>query len=115
MQYRNIHAQKSSESADHLDMCTIYFLYTVRDAWIGINDRATEGEFRNMVNQAVHLTMWASGEPNDGDISTYPGPGDCVRITGGKFRDSACSRILPAVCSKELQGNTLFAPCVNHN
>lgn len=88
-----------------IDIC-FYFLYSNTDMWIGINDRATENDFRNMLNQAVHLTSWASGEPNNRDSGR---DGDCIRITGGQLRDSDCLRELQSICSKELEGNVLYA------
>lgn len=72
--------------------------------WIGVNDRNEEGNFVNMVNEAVNYTNWAPGEPNN-TISLNCKPWydcDCVMIKSGKWYGTPCSLFpsYPALCSQ---------------
>ena len=65
-----------------------------RSAWIGLDDRAVEGEFVWLDGELPSYTAWGSGEPND-----YGSGEDCVELrTSGLWNDAGCGNALAFVC-----------------
>ena len=68
----------------------------VSSFWIGIHDKANEGNFVYETNsQTIGYQNWNPGEPNDW------GPGeDCteIHVGNGKWNDMPCSEQLSVVC-----------------
>ncbi|XP_037352997.1 mannose-binding protein C [Talpa occidentalis] len=64
------------------------------DAFLGITDEKTEGQFLDMKGNKQTYLNWEDGEPNN------VGSGeDCVMIkTSGKWNDISCSTSILAVC-----------------
>ncbi|MEB3883732.1 C-type lectin domain-containing protein [Lyngbya sp. CCY1209] len=62
--------------------------------WIGISDRATEGEFEWVSGQPVTYTNWAPGEPNDNperggeDFGVLTGPANPFDRPIGSWSDA---------------------------
>ena len=66
-------------------------------AWIGFNDRATEGDYIWAIGDPVTYTNWADWEPNDSG-----GNEDCAQIYGnGLWNDAYCTNRYGYFC--ELQ------------
>ena len=66
--------------------------------WIGLSDRAVEGEWRWIDDQPLaYEDAWAEGEPND-----YGSGEDCIhsnwRSTPGLWNDAGCGGRQPYVC-----------------
>ncbi|XP_032895245.1 lectin-like [Amblyraja radiata] len=69
-------------------------------AWIGLNDRCQEGNFRWADGSSYIYNNWSSGEPNN-----YGGVEDCVTVNrygDGTWNDVKCDISLPFVCSYKL-------------
>ncbi|MFO0559442.1 MAG: lectin-like protein [Polyangiales bacterium] len=65
-------------------------------AWIGLEDRGTEGTFRWVNSEPVRETAWAAGEPNNA------GDEDCTQLrTDDLWNDLSCASALPYVCEAE--------------
>ena len=65
-------------------------------AWIGLNDRKTEGAFEWVEGSPASYSNWFSGEPNNS------GDEDCVELwvgsnAGGKWNDNLCSTAKAAI------------------
>ncbi|KAG7465883.1 hypothetical protein MATL_G00158440 [Megalops atlanticus] len=55
-------------------------------AWLGVNDRETEGKFVDVQNKPLQFTSWKSGEPNN-----HQNKEDCALITpNGSWNDISC-------------------------
>lgn len=62
--------------------------------WIGANDRAREGSWRNTKGNLISFTFWGPGEPNN-----YRGGEDCAQLRGnGYWNDDKCSRKFYFLC-----------------
>ena len=80
---------------DATENSTVAALVGSSTAWIGINDRDTEGTFVWEDGSKVTYTSWNSGEPND-----YNGE-DCTHINysvSGGWNDYPCGYTQPFVC-----------------
>jgi hypothetical protein len=65
-------------------------------AWIGLEDRGTEGSFRWVTGEPVRETAWAPGEPNNA------GDEDCAQLVrDDTWNDLSCATALPFVCEAE--------------
>ncbi|XP_041109781.1 mannose-binding protein-like [Polyodon spathula] len=63
-------------------------------AYIGMNDRETEGTFVDLNNQPLEFTKWKIGEPNNSGNSE-----DCtVIIPDGTWNDISCDRKFIIIC-----------------
>ena len=68
------------------------------DAWIGLSDSASEGDFEWVDGTTPGFTRWYPGEPND-----YAGAEDCVGVNFGQtgaWNDWGCETALPFVCER---------------
>lgn len=59
--------------------------------WIGIDDVAVEGTYRNTFGMLQVFLPWAAGEPN-GNAQ------DCVYLDSGNLADGGCGEQHPSVC-----------------
>ncbi|XP_053335428.1 CD209 antigen-like protein E [Clarias gariepinus] len=70
-------------------------------AWIGLSDRETEGEWKWVDGTPLTTEFWASGEPNNGG-----GDENCVEFysgdTGNFWNDLKCFTKLKWICEKHL-------------
>ena len=66
-----------------------------QDYYIGLNDRAQEGQFRWVNGSLPRSTRWSNGEPNDAG-----GNEDCAHLWGrdGTWNDLPCDRALGVLC-----------------
>ncbi|XP_058880509.1 mannose-binding protein-like isoform X2 [Acipenser ruthenus] len=63
-------------------------------AYIGINDRETEGTFVDLNNQPLKFTKWKTGEPNNSADSE-----DCtILLPDGVWNDVPCQRKYIIIC-----------------
>ncbi|KAG2468038.1 MBL protein, partial [Polypterus senegalus] len=63
-------------------------------AYLGLNDRVTEGKFEDVSGNDVTFTKWKSGEPNN-----FYGNEDCSVITSdGTWNDITCSESNTIIC-----------------
>ncbi|XP_051780452.1 mannose-binding protein C-like [Erpetoichthys calabaricus] len=63
-------------------------------AYLGLNDRLTEGRFEDVSGNRVTFTNWNSGQPNN-----YKGNEDCSIITSdGIWNDVPCSQSYTIIC-----------------
>jgi hypothetical protein len=76
-----------------------YFLTFKLNAWVGINDKSQEGDFRNYDGRRIPLTSilnWDAGEPSNGG-----GNEDCVQTYYfGRYNDKICSFAMRVVCMR---------------
>uniref|UniRef100_A0A8D1LWB5 Mannose-binding protein C n=2 Tax=Sus scrofa TaxID=9823 RepID=A0A8D1LWB5_PIG len=64
------------------------------EAFLGITDEYTEGQFVDLTGKRVRYQNWNDGEPNNADSAEH-----CVEILkDGKWNDIFCSSQLLAVC-----------------
>ena len=76
-------------------------------AWIGVNDRATEGSWRTADGQLISYSKWCAGEPND-----YGGGEDCVETTGNScWNDHQCTQSRPYFCQTPEVSDPACTPC----
>jgi LruC domain-containing protein len=66
----------------------------VQFAWIGLNDRATEGAFEWDSALAPSYTGWAPWEPNGFSSE------NCVHLTASGWNDANCMGTSPAICER---------------
>ncbi|MEQ1506498.1 MAG: lectin-like protein, partial [Myxococcota bacterium] len=67
-------------------------------AWLGLTDAGSEGDFAWIAGDPVTYTRWAGGEPND-----FGAGEDCAGIvdpSDGSWNDWACATELPFVCER---------------
>jgi hypothetical protein len=64
--------------------------------WLGLNDRAQEGDFAWTDGKSRDFTAWAPGEPNN-----YGGDEDCTQMygSGGAWNDSTCTGKSNFICA----------------
>jgi Notch-like protein len=65
--------------------------------WIGLDDRAVEGEFRNRDGSPATFMFWDRGEPNNAGCNQ-----DCVAVDdkeNARWVDTHCLEQHPFVCS----------------
>ncbi|XP_006880454.1 PREDICTED: mannose-binding protein C-like [Elephantulus edwardii] len=63
------------------------------EAFLGITDEVTEGQFLDLTGRRVTYTNWNDGEPNDANSE------DCVvLLRDGKWNDASCSSSFKVVC-----------------
>lgn len=63
--------------------------------WLGLSDQTLEGTFEWVTGQALSLSHWSGGEPNN----SFGGIEDCAEIRGsGDWNDDHCSARLAYVC-----------------
>ncbi|KAF5911155.1 hypothetical protein HPG69_019520, partial [Diceros bicornis minor] len=64
------------------------------EAFLGITDEDTEGQFVDLAGRRLTYQNWKNGEPNDANSGE-----DCVALqSDGKWNDVSCSSSLFAVC-----------------
>ncbi|XP_045423785.1 mannose-binding protein C [Lemur catta] len=64
------------------------------DAFLGITDKKTEGQFVDLTGNRVTYTNWNDGEPNNAGSGE-----DCtVLLRNGRWNDAPCSSSFLAVC-----------------
>ncbi|KAM6184824.1 mannose-binding protein C [Rhynchocyon petersi] len=64
------------------------------DIFLGITDKATEGQFVDLAGRRLTYQNWADGEPNDAESGE-----DCVvMLKNGKWNDISCSSSFKVVC-----------------
>ncbi|MHC4837791.1 MAG: C-type lectin domain-containing protein [Planctomycetota bacterium] len=69
------------------------------DTWIGLNDRAVEGDWRWLDGAPVDYTHWDDGEPNDGgDFGEDCGVIMTSENRASEWDDRACDSRRPYVC-----------------
>jgi hypothetical protein len=73
-------------------------------AWIGVDDRTSEGSWRTPGGQAISYSRWCSGEPND-----FGGNEDCGIVGGGCWNDYGCHNSLPYLC--QMPAVSACTPC----
>ncbi|XP_016980976.1 C-type lectin 37Db-like [Drosophila rhopaloa] len=62
--------------------------------WLGINDRAKEGDFISVASgKPATFLRWYMGEPNN-----FRGSEDCVSLKDGLMSDSNCETIAYYIC-----------------
>ncbi len=65
------------------------------DAWIGVDDRANEGDWRRANGAPADFTAWGDGRPNGAQDQ------NCVMLDfalGGGWNDRDCAELHPFVC-----------------
>jgi hypothetical protein len=66
--------------------------------WVGVSDRASEGQWRTVQNMPQTFLPWANNHP----ITSPPNnTSDCVRTATNQFTDDRCNTQLPAICECE--------------
>ena len=66
--------------------------------WVGMSDRASEGQWRTVQNMPQTFLPWANNHP----ITSPPNNTfDCVRTATSQFTDDKCNVQLPAICECE--------------
>jgi hypothetical protein len=66
--------------------------------WVGVSDRANEGQWRTVQNMPQTFLPWATNHP----ITSPPNNTfDCVRTATSQFTDDKCNVQLPAICECE--------------
>ncbi|XP_070188156.1 C-type lectin-like isoform X2 [Littorina saxatilis] len=75
-------------------------LYVDKQAWVGLNDRDTEGTYIWLgTNREATWTNWDDGEPNN----SVSGNEDCVALLpDGYWNDAPCSTLLKFICEKSV-------------
>lgn len=62
--------------------------------WVGLSDRATEGQFQNVTLEPNDLRPWESGQPDNGG-----GSEDCAQIkSSGGLDDDQCGNSHDYIC-----------------
>ena len=73
----------------------------VTSFWIGIHDKANEGQFTYESNgQTIGYKNWRPNKPNNSGKSE-----DCAHMYHGKWNDLRCNYKLSFVCEKPPPGN----------
>ena len=68
--------------------------------WIGINDVASEGDYRWSDGTPVTFTAWFEGQPNDGAAGASEDCGFMTRDLDGAWSDGTCSLSFGAICER---------------
>ncbi|XP_066562894.1 mannose-binding protein [Amia ocellicauda] len=69
------------------------FLAESQTAYIGANDRKSEGRFVDLEEKPLGFTNWKSGEPNN-----HKGKEDCTIVLNGQWNDVSCESNCMIIC-----------------
>jgi hypothetical protein len=78
-------------------------------AWIGVDDRTSEGSWRTAGGQAISYSSWCPGQSDDGGSAE-----DCGHLgfqSSGCWNDLLCTASIPYLCQKPEVFDPACAPC----
>lgn len=91
------HLATISSFVESLLLASRYSTSAGNPAWIGINDRRTEGTYEWSSGEPVVYTRWSTGEPNN-----FGGSEDCSTMwsSDGSWNDTTCGGSTRGICER---------------
>ncbi|XP_036384637.1 C-type mannose receptor 2 [Megalops cyprinoides] len=80
---------------------SILTAHMTRSSWVGLNDKASEGNFVWSDGTPTDFLLWDNNQPDN-----WQGNEDCVQVRGvdhsnpGHFNDQFCTSTFPFICKK---------------
>uniref|UniRef100_A0A669F848 C-type lectin domain-containing protein n=2 Tax=Oreochromis TaxID=8139 RepID=A0A669F848_ORENI len=86
---------------ESLEDKTFISSYIKERAWIGLNDKEEEGNWKWVDGTPLTLQNWVAKQPDNGDGNPKWGEEDCVHVEpDASWNDLSCSASLKWICEK---------------
>lgn len=91
-----------SNAPENADILKVKTQMNLGEAWLGLNDIATEGSYIwTDGTPAKNYVNWAGGEPNNGGVPNNMNDQDCIRMySNGQWDDLGCSALQNVFCER---------------